>query len=186
MDIQEALKETEQTETKAQRSWYVKKNEEDQYFWYIKDTDEVVRELRVSEALGYIWQPYHDKKEIRPEKVGEHWANEHGKHLFAYKMKYHVHWIDESGEVIDIKLHKDIIHCQNGWTRIYPPVEDENIERIEFENVIWGKSETWPHKSIPKLIKGPGHTNWGEISDATTSKPPGKMTLEWPKENKEP
>lgn len=100
---------------------------------------------------------------------------------------YHTKLHDEKGIVVvgDNGICGQIdgmIHNKNGWTREFPPVEDEDIERIEFENVIWDKSEVWPHESIPKLIKGPGHTNWGDISDATTSKPPMKMILEIPKE----
>lgn len=58
MNLQDELLKTGKADATAQPGWYVKTNEEAEYFWYRKDTHEVIRELRVSEAFGYIWKSY--------------------------------------------------------------------------------------------------------------------------------
>lgn len=106
--------------------------------WYDKDgTERVPVALHV--AFRQDWQPYPEVKEIRPEKAGELWR---------YTGQFPTNYLMISGRAgyrlvpdqqklsfIDCALRKDIAHGKNGWTRIWPIVEEK-----ESDASLWGKS----------------------------------------------
>jgi hypothetical protein len=123
------------------------------------------------------WQPYHEVKEIRPEKAGELWVsreNEKDTPFFttesgeAFPVNNHLVIRNRSGLSLDIKgcfEDRKIIHGKNGWTLIYSPdkevmkrikdLEDDSVDRIEIENAWLLEGE----------IKNPGDpTSVGKIS----------------------
>jgi hypothetical protein len=72
---------------------------------------------------------------------------------------------------------EDLIHGKNGWTRLYPPVEDNSVERIEIEGVKNFRFCGDTHDaSLYKVDIPDGHL------DDLEDKPPMKMILEIPKE----
>ena len=157
MKIQDALKPTGKASPKG-CMWYIEKVPESdyQYRCIYQDGDELHDEgktIDIHHMLRDDWQPYHDKKEIRPEKAGELWRHTcSGLHLHTDEGPAQqlclVGWNGPEREAINNAVHG------SGWTRIHPHVEDENIpskeccdsqdelykdenvERIEIENVI--------------------------------------------------
>ena len=90
------------------------------------------------------WQPYHEEKEIKPEKAGELWEHkshgkcfivEDGSSLAAQTIRGCQRFTIGSDHSWDD--FKDIRHNKTGWTRLYPSVEDESVDRIEIEGVSW-------------------------------------------------
>ncbi len=158
MNIQDALKPTGKA-TAISGNWYAALNKDGVLFYYPEDSESGIDKgpVTLQSIQDLTWRPYYDKSVIRPEKGGEHWINEHGKHLFSYRMSLPIHWIDESGEVIDINLHNSIIHNQSGWTRLYPPVEDDNVERIEIKIEVGFPNRPGDHKSEYKFLLPDGY-----------------------------
>jgi hypothetical protein len=83
--------------------------------------------LVMLEDIVGAWLPYYEEKENRPEKAGELWKNSVGEVC---------HTIMDDGELWTIGNNgryqqKNI----RNWTRLYPPVEDDSVERIEIEGV---------------------------------------------------
>ena len=129
------------------------------------------------------WQPYHEEKEIRPEKEGELWKNNVNINWFIRRAGSSrckgFQAVSEQGVCFDIKG-LDMVHGE-GWTRLFPPVE-EDVERIEIEGVKWKKADHGKHGEgvIPEF---PSMEEVRKI-EALTSKPPMKMILEIPREEK--
>lgn len=144
--------------------------------WF--DGDKDVGEVLYYQLIRDDWRPYLKQEEIRPREAGELWKNESGEwahtdERFDYgPMKRKLFFIrrDSMSKVEDIKI---VIHNQNGWQRIYPPVEDKEtvvIEGVEFKNsdegiVLW-------EASFPLNIS----------SDILFNKPSMTMKLSWDKE----
>jgi hypothetical protein len=137
------------------------------------------------DVLDNDWQPYYEVKEIRPEKSGELWIHEKGGSFYVHSADYNevpsgTTTTNHFGTIE--KLPRSTVHSQDGWTRLYPPVEDENIERVVFENIKWHLSACWQTKPMPYIEEGGGGEYWGDIRDTVKDKPPMKMTLEFKKE----
>jgi hypothetical protein len=129
MKIQDVLGPTGRAEAVLARpDWYIKTKENCEYFWYRKDTNEVIRELTVNEALGYVWQPYHEVKEIRPENEDEVWFNSHVEIYYLYSAR-NKELVTARKIALDKALMTEVVHGKNNWTREIPKVEE-----------VWGKS----------------------------------------------
>ncbi len=179
MNIDDIIKvdSLQKAEATYQPGWYVKLNSAGEYFWYRKDNDEVIRELRVSEALGYIWSPYHAIKEIRPENAGETWEHggikyftvessteENTLHLIPYK------------ESLCSLIIENVIHGKYNCKRLFPSVEEDGVERIEIEGVQW--------KEDCNLWIRPCGKNMRTKLQQLVGKPQMEMILKIPKEDK--
>lgn len=68
---------------------------------------------------------------IRP-KAGEIWKLENDKYFITQpRNEAFLYAVD----VVNQRFTIDIQHGQNGWARIHPPVQDNDIERVEIEDV---------------------------------------------------
>jgi hypothetical protein len=136
------------------------------------------------------WLPYPEEKEIRPEKAGEVWQYEedsHKKVTVWHKgiLCFHALSRRDRPDIIYFKKDDGLgwfccdepVHGKNGWTRLYPPVEDESVERIEIEGVENFRlcGDTF-ESSIYKVDIPDGYL------DRLEDKPPMKMILEIPKD----
>lgn len=66
------------------------------------------------------WQPYHEKPEIRPEKVGELWtwcSEYYHTETLGFELIFH-------GKSPNVNV-KKIIHGKDGWIRVRPEVKNE-------------------------------------------------------------
>jgi hypothetical protein len=81
------------------------------------------------------WHPYHEVKEIVPKK-GEVWQFNCNiyPHFITTKIgvRLYLTWVDGVSIPVEESVHP-VIHGQNGWKRIFPKVEDANVERVEIE-----------------------------------------------------
>jgi hypothetical protein len=76
-------------------------------------------------------------KIISPEKAGELWGNKGAMYSTVISS------IPNDGEALFFRseydnlnnITKEVIHGKNGWTRLFPFVEDDSVERIEIEGV---------------------------------------------------
>lgn len=188
MNIKDALKETGKAtglHLPFAETWFVAIDDED-FLWLYNDIGAPIQRVPLREILRSDWQPYHDKKYIRPEKPGELWERQGEKFFIFFDNDKYVCLclVDESGDkfsTVDAMSYAEVIHNQNGWTRLYPPVEDENVERIEIEGVEWEQIMTlsggraivpyWP-------IDG-----YSYVKKSWLDKPSMKMILEIPKED---
>ena len=145
MDIQDALEPTGEARKGSNLADYahlVKDEDSDRHslMWVIDGKND--GNVQYEDIFEDDWQPYHEVKEIRPEKEGELWKN-----------NVHINWfirwvgssrnkglqaVSEQGVCFDVKG-LDMIHGKE-WTRLFPPVEDESVERIEIERVAWRQS----------------------------------------------
>ena len=104
--------------------------------WYNAKTDHFAREVTGQEVLRTDWLPFPEEKEIRPKKAGELWKLD--------EEYYHTEDHTSSGCGLCLvgygsKGFKEVdngktAHNKNGWTRLFPSVEDESVERVEIEN----------------------------------------------------
>jgi hypothetical protein len=111
-------------------------------FWYENSTDCVQREVSGREAILEDWEVCQRAKEIRPKK-GEVWkfkSNAYPHYIIEEGSVLHFTWVDGSSEMVE-RSDTPLIHNKNGWTRLFPKVEDGSVERIEIERVIFGRIE---------------------------------------------
>jgi hypothetical protein len=163
VNIQEALKETGKArlEIQAEHFLYAFIAElNNSYVWLNKDGQHEY--LYYDDGLREDWQPYHDKKVIRPEEAGELWACDGLGMCFVYydkSLDLHLKWRDGAEQRVAVT---NIAHNQNGWTRLYPPVEDDSVERVEFEYVectkeresVYNVNSTFAtYRSLPKRVR---------------------------------
>jgi hypothetical protein len=90
--------------------------------------------------LDAEWQSCPIEKEIRPEKAGELWQKscDYFMYMIATERINKLVAIPSMTDLLtfDIEKHgRDMIHGKNGWKRLFPKVEDSNVERVIFENV---------------------------------------------------
>ncbi len=137
------------------------------------------------------WRAY--PKEIRPEEGGEVWSDGAIKWITSKFRGSNLKFMSSTGDQEwrmfgCLGWHDTIIHNKNGWKRLFPPVEsdkkecafehacldeaeDDNVERIEIENVIWGH-----------LASGHVYPKINNIYDLSLpGRPPMKMILEYKK-----
>jgi hypothetical protein len=132
------------------------------------------------------WSPHYEEEEIRPETRGELWEYYDGDQCrlnFFTCISLGLNMMSQSG-VLSEKgilgfmtgnkdIRKDVIHSKSGWTRLYPPVEDESVERIEVD-------VTWNSHDINCIY--PVFNSYQFNPTILLSKPPMKMILEIPKD----
>ena len=140
MKIQEALKPTGKATYQGQTDVYVEIRFDNgaNYLVWVNTEDNEIDGRVAGEEGGRVayemhfkdnWQPYHEVKEIRPEKAGEVWWHEGRdlKILIFSNAMLSLSAIDETGAICDIER---IIHGYNGFTRVdplIPLVEKESI-----------------------------------------------------------
>ncbi len=82
------------------------------------------------------WQPFPEAKEIRPEKAGELWATGDLNYM-TQKIGDELRMIPRSYDMQILEEIDHFIHGVGCYKRLYPPVEDDSVERIEIEGVVW-------------------------------------------------
>lgn len=175
MNIQDALKETGKAEKGYSDAIYVKESEEGVLYWFGKKSGAEMNGVSFRNIMADDWQPYHPKEEIRPSEAGELWQYNGVEYVtmtesvsisdkLFMKSKYD-HYCKIEGSI-------EIIHNQNGWKRLHPPVNDEEV--IVSEEVTWHSEDGWV---FPRRKTG---TVFG--FSQLLNKPPMTMTLTIPKE----
>jgi hypothetical protein len=131
MIIQDALKPTGKAE--CDEDGYVFVDEYGILRWYDTVNNTATGAAELNEILNSDWLPYHEEEEIRPEKAGELWqqTDHNGKVTTSMTVEE-----DETiRRVYESGIHDGIdedwqIHNKNGWTRLFPSVEDESMKRV--------------------------------------------------------
>ena len=134
MNIQDVLEETGKVRGTNWETTYARLKGGVLTQYVIKDDDDIGA-VDLNCILDTDWVPYHEEKEIRPKKVGELWKHESGLHAHTFRDKKGNLCINEDQCFFgtDTRKATQVIHNKNGWTRLHPLVEDENVERIEIE-----------------------------------------------------
>lgn len=143
MDIQEALETTGKAHyegSTAYVQWRGWDHSAPKTLWWVdKKTGEWLEALSHEEILETWFRPYVDGKEIRPEDERELWINDNGAVLlsgYSTLSPAIAKLIFRNADGKDVEENmNEVIHGQNGWTRILPKVEDENIERIRIMRI---------------------------------------------------
>jgi hypothetical protein len=173
MLIQEALKETGlATVGGAENSWHIHWNSLDSCFYRTYENGKIERYKMGMKALSRDdWQPYHEAEEIRPEKAGELWRAQSGCYWFTYENERRgtLEFIPSTTGNATLVINPmsigsmdgpplEIIHNKNGWERLFPKPEDNSVERIEIEDVLWNttKNHTYPYQEEPTF-------DWDEL-----------------------
>ncbi len=145
--------------------------------WYDAKTDHFLRHVSGEEAIRTDWQVFTRVKEIRPENAGEFWRHENGGTFYTHAKSYNVDseiaTTNRFGAIEDLPR-DDKTHNKGGWTRLYPPVEDDSVERVEIEGVYWEQHDYCTPFSNDTNIA------FGSFS-SFIGKPRMKMILEIPK-----
>jgi hypothetical protein len=174
MYIQEALKETGKAILKDYSGWYCVIKEGNPR-WNDVSEDRLIRVVMGKEVIRDDWQPYHEAKEIRPLNPGEFWEAPSGAKFLTYKEGHKLYFAtkDTTHKCFN---NEEKLGCFSEWTRLYPPVEDDSVERIEINDIQWFSKV---HK-YPEHIgdSDPNPNNFQDIPLET----PMKMILEIPKE----
>jgi hypothetical protein len=132
MNIQDALKETGKAHQKNRCfDSYVKTDPTGLLNWYFKENDEQRSITLLWDITDAAWQPYHEVKEIRPEKAGELWTDDGGlgnNNYLTFIEDNKLQLITAYGSCnARAAIGKDIAHNKKGWKRLYPPVESEKV-----------------------------------------------------------
>ena len=144
----------------------------------------------LSLLLSNLWQPYHEKPEIRPETAGELWKCRDGRMAFIHgTISSSTDLRITAGNGVSkpygsMEWHQELLHKGlHGWTRIEPPVPDENVEEVVIEGVRWKKQDL-KNPALACIVPcWDANNNIHEIPvPSLIDKPPMKMTLEWGKE----
>jgi hypothetical protein len=176
MKILDALKETGKAEHPDKPGKYVELKD-DFLGWYHTITEIGAGMFSHSWYFKHGFKPYHEVKEIKPEKAGELWSN-NGKRWFVAKCPSNEYFYDQTG-VISHNEYAKATHGKNGWTRIFPKPEDESIERIEIEGVEWEDCKIENQELHAMVPLWRNMNPW--IGKDLINKPPMKMILEIPK-----
>lgn len=120
--------------------------------WYDKETANYKRELTGKEALRKDFELYNAKPQIVPSEAGELWVEDMGKGGALNRKFFTSKKTGRIGSVGDLTLtccsgdisiygkrdwQKSIVHNQNGWERVFPVVQDDSVEEIVIENVMF-------------------------------------------------
>ena len=153
MKIEEALKDGGRA-TRKGFDWFVEECQNGEHIYraiHIASGGVVGYEMAIRHFFADDWQPYHEVKEIRPEKAGELWEGASNKvYVTVYRkgiLCFHDLEKRESTGYLDFKRNDNSawvccdepIHNKNGWERILPKVEDDSVEIIEIEKVTFGR-----------------------------------------------
>lgn len=133
MRIQYALKETgkaRKEDNEAEYAYLILTENSDRHdlVWYEKGMPS--ENVHYEDFLGDDWQPYHEIKEIRPEKAGELWKDDN-RELYFITKENDVNYFQTINGLQKYTLNTDvtwdrfqnIVHNENGWTREYPHVK---------------------------------------------------------------
>jgi hypothetical protein len=145
--------------------------------WWYKETHELHKPVCLAAILGDYWLPYHEEKEIRPEKAGELWDSGKEKYITFSNGRNDLRMFGQSGgEYVFEEFFCSPIH-DKGWTRLYPPVEDESVERIEIEGVEWATAMNINGNTFAPSTS----RHWPFPFKDLVTKPQMKMILEIPR-----
>jgi hypothetical protein len=177
MDIIEALKETGMVSILAGCEDYAFINEDGVLCWDNKGSPEPVP----LDLIPLKWRPYRKEPQIVPKEAGEVWVNDIGiKWFICFACS------DQSKGLVALSEQQvfwnidqlNMVHGKNGWTRLFPKVEDPNIERVELDNVTWIKTSRGITDFISPMVDGVSlHNMYMELIEER-----GKLTFEWNKE----
>lgn len=132
--IQDAIKETGKIQHSNLENIYAKEDEWGVLHWYsINDTSPVL--VKLSDILSDNWQPYPNKKEIRPERAGELWGNKSGNYGHTFKHPSGKIYFTDNEDTRYTKELIHVIHGLNGWKLIYSP-DEEVMAELEGEKVV--------------------------------------------------
>jgi hypothetical protein len=140
MKTEEALRPTGKAVDKREPGYYIAEDEEGRLYWYERKTGRKCHPVIASDIFRNAWQPYHELKEIRPEKAGELWQRTDGEYFHTNIVNGNIRFCGDVGRV-DSSLIKYVIHGKNGWKRLHPKPEDDSVERIEIKKVTFGRIE---------------------------------------------
>lgn len=189
MNIQDALKDTGKAKLGKSNGWA---SHQEGYTWHAERDGKFLRwfdeegnprcEISYFDIINIGWEPHYEKEVIRPEKAGEVWEDSCGNlWLTSNPSEKGLRFMSATGDnswfdFPSLRWHKDVVHNQNGWTRPYPPVEDEKVERIVIEGVEWFGVH---NKTYPEYYE---ERKDGFKFESLQNKPPMTMILEIPKE----
>ena len=146
-------------------------------YWYSVKRDEYYLPVTLQGINNINWQPYHPKEEIRPSEAGELWKYNNVKYMTMVKsvsIAENLFMKSKYDCFCAIAGSIEVIHNQNGWERLHPPVNDEEVnETLVFKDVEWSRYRD--ECIAPMLATG--------LPDSLINKPRMTMTLTIPKEN---
>ena len=169
MDIKSALEPTGKAKKEYWGATYAARDEKGIIRQYCDGM--VLGGISSDELNEEYWQPCHEKPEIRPENQDEMWRNSHVDVCYLYDAVNNKLMTARGISLDNQILENKVIHGQNSWTRIYPPVPDENVEKVVIENVAWRRS----HGVIFPIADT--DEDWQSLA----TKPRMQMTLKWKK-----
>lgn len=174
MKIQNAMKETGKAVHRDSEDCYIQLDNDGRPEWVHSESceDDLVTVPQLSHILDSNWQPYLPKEEIRPKEAGELWEWE-DRLVFICETRsdkrLEIKWFHGgTNAMVDT-----MIHNQNGWKRLHPPVPEEN--EIVIEGVRWYQDGDGDGDMMPSC------ENYLFL-ESLASKPPMTMKLTWPKE----
>ena len=182
MNIQEALKETEivtPDHINDIKNLYAKLFDGILY-WYDVKRDEYFLPVTLQDINNANWRTYHEVEEIRPEKAGELWKNNLNDEYYHTTVPLP---LGMGGGLALFSCYgrtdrENIFHGED-WTRLSPPVEDNSVERVEIEGVVWLHKKDCQGKHVEYSgVDDPKPNNFKDIPVDV----PMKMILEIPKD----
>lgn len=135
MNIKKALEETGMARLPGSHGYktYAQEGGGDQLRWWC---DEGVGAgchdvVSYKEIIREDWEPYIVVKEIVPEKAGELWEDNNGELYFIVR-EHSLNYFQTIDGLQRYTLNtdgtwdrfKNIVHNKDGWTRVYPPAEE--------------------------------------------------------------
>jgi len=103
---------------------------------FLKEKDVYIGLLAHDKILSDDWQPYHEEKEIVPQASGEVWSHGGIKYFTVKGVEDRLRLRPERDSLCSLIM-DNVIHGKHGCKRLYPPVEDDSVERIEIEYAGW-------------------------------------------------
>ena len=149
MNIKDALKPTGKARLKSFPDAYASITYPDSCHagfitWLFIEEDKEICYVSARDLLCEDWLPYHEVEDIRPTELGELWKDDDGELYFIIREIDHNYFQTINGlQKYTLNIDgtwdrfQNIVHGKNGWTREYPPVEDESVVIEEFEGVTW-------------------------------------------------
>ena len=139
--------------------------------WYFTDGGVKDNGISFCPYCGGKIKEHHPKEEIRPSEAGELWENEDFFCLTYKDRNSDITVREQDGDFFMVRsiVGDKVIHGQNGWTRLCPPVNDGEV--IVIEGVTWERRDGW---CVPLGVDG--------VEVDMINKPPMTMTLTIPRE----
>ena len=124
--------------------------------WYENASDHVKREVFGKEAIREDWEVFQRVEEVRPEKAGELWATGDVNYM-TQKIGDELRMIPRSYDMQILEEIDHFIHGVGCYKRLFPKVEDDSVERIEIEDVVFLNQLPIPEQMfdlIPLSVRG--------------------------------